>query len=255
MKRTPDAEDVHPHTEKNRKRHCSCTLREGRPRRRPRASTPEKDRTEDNRPDPNEQEERSHDVDNNPVLNSVPQEDELNHGLTTLRVHATRQTTCWQLAGSCHGSSDRAERTGSKPERLLNTATTAGQRSFQSCAQRYQPSEGCRKRGTPNLQPHKVHGDNNDLTNDVTWLTAKEGLKWDSMESDFARSKLKQSRRPTIAITTTTPTEPTATKLSTRKNGADDGDDHHHTLRMLSQITENSPPDQNQQTPCSNGTS
>ena len=46
------------------------------------------------------------------------------------------------------------------------------------------------------LQPNQVHGDNNDLTNDMDSLTtAQDGLKWDSMESDFVRIRLKQSKK------------------------------------------------------------
>ena len=52
------------------------------------------------------------------------------------------------------------------------------------------------------LQPDKSNRDNNDLTSDMTWLTAAEdSSKWDAMESYFISSRLKQPARPTTAAT------------------------------------------------------
>ena len=71
-----------------------------------------------------------------------------------------------------------------------------------------------------NLQPTKVHRDNHDVTSDTTKLTAaQDGLKWDSMESDFVRSRLKQPTRHTT--TTIRPTTTAQTTWRRRRHIAD----------------------------------
>ena len=56
-------------------------------------------------------------------------------------------------------------------------------------------------------QPFRVVSNNNDLTNDTTWLTsAQDGSKWESMESDFVspRPRRRRCRRRMKTTTTTT---------------------------------------------------
>ena len=89
--------------------------------------------------------------------------------------------------------------------------------------------------------------ENNDLSNDTTWLTtAQDGSKWDCMESDFVSSRLKQPVRPTPIATTTT-TKPTTLGQTTHateahdhdEGGADvDGENDDDILLILSNIIE-----------------
>ena len=117
-------------------------------------SEPDEDTTEGNVQDSNEQEESSHDADSNPSFNSLPQddettEDELEPWVDKWCAQATRQTALPQPR-SRRGSSDRAERSGSKPEGLPNISATDGQ----GLISKWSPAtstkqEGCRKRGRP----------------------------------------------------------------------------------------------------------
>ena len=56
---------------------------------------------------------------------------------------------------------------------------------------------------------HTAPIENNDITSDITWLTAtKDTSKWDALDSDIMNSRLKRPARPTTStnkITTTVP--------------------------------------------------
>ena len=91
------------------------------------------------------------------------------------------------------------------------------------------------------LQATKAHRDNNDLTNDTTWLvTAQDGLKWDSMERYFVSSRLEQPIRPTTPIDTTTTAKTTTTTTHATKGDDHDegGADDDYTLLILSHLIE-----------------
>ena len=93
----------------------------------------------------------------------------------------------------------------SQPQQDVSEASKSdGQTPRRTLDKAYLQLESNRKQGRPAkrweddvklyLQPTEVHRYNNDFANYTTWVTAaQDGLKWDSVESDFVSSRLKQS--------------------------------------------------------------
>ena len=83
------------------------------------------------------------------------------------------------------------------PRRLLDQACSSSIKQ----ARRYREQGRAAKRWEDDLdiyfQPDRSNRDTNDLTSDMTWpTTADDSSKWDAVESDLKRSRLKQPARP-----------------------------------------------------------
>ena len=158
-------------------------------------------------------------------------------------------TTSWHQMESRRGSSDRAEYTRNRQERLRNTSKDAGQNSSPTASDINQAETGTRckedqSRDGKTTSTHTYNQPEPAKTTTISRATRpgsprQDGSTKDPVESDHVSSGLKQPTRPTTAVTTTTLTKPTTHEQTTGTTKAHDHDeggaDDDDTQLILSQ--------------------
>ena len=83
------------------------------------------------------------------------------------------------------------------PRRLLDQACSSSIKQAQRCRKQGRAAKRWEDDLDIYFQPDRSNRDTNDLTSDMTWpTTADDSSKWDAVESDLKRSRLKQPARP-----------------------------------------------------------